>query len=335
MVNRNQMYGYILHNKGLLTNTPSGRTNIDHDNDTTTTAIDDDDSPETSKEVQDLTDTRGIAKVIYNAGDSTSAEVVASISVIDENNRVIDLQDVIFSIRGGPSRTPDDTPDEDDEEDEEDEEDDTTVTGNPISFSPAQGLTGAPGAVVTLRVAAGTATVIVTGDNAFNVEGGSISGTSTDRSVTLPTVESLYTLTLTAPGYTPTRVLVTVSGTATPGAGTGAGTATGTLSIALAGARSGNQQGFRCQRSLPRAAIGCHTLRCHESSNGHNPCGWEFRDTGRDVTHHDRCSHGDCQCYGIWYRFGYSPCDRKPTATTGAATATATCWTGESRPSRE
>ncbi len=82
--------------RGILTDTPSGRTGI-----TVGGTPMDDDNVETGKDVEEITDSDGIAKVIYNTGDSsTGAEVVASISVI-EGGRVIDLQEVIFNIRGG------------------------------------------------------------------------------------------------------------------------------------------------------------------------------------------------------------------------------------------
>ena len=70
--------------KGLLTNTPSSG------------------GPVTSKEVTDVTDPSGRAHVVYNLGESSgSAEVVATISVLDDDDNPTYFQEVIFNVRGG------------------------------------------------------------------------------------------------------------------------------------------------------------------------------------------------------------------------------------------
>ena len=67
-----------------------------------------------SKETAATTDANGLARVIYNAGDSSgNAEVIASITGIDDrgttgdtsDDRVIQLQEVIFNVRGGATRS--------------------------------------------------------------------------------------------------------------------------------------------------------------------------------------------------------------------------------------
>ena len=79
----------------------------------------------------------------------------------------------------------------------DDTERDTTPT---VSVSPTS-LSGAPGTPQALTVSAGTTDVRVQGDAAFRSAGGTLSGTGTARSVTLPNRVGTYSLTVSASGY--------------------------------------------------------------------------------------------------------------------------------------
>ena len=187
---------------------------------------------EMGKVVDDRTDSRGRAHVIYDLGDYTGgAEVTASIRDTVSNTR----REISFSIRGGGStRSPapdEDDEEEDDEDDEEDEEDDGTLIVFPSSLS------GAPGAVVPLSVGPSTAAITVVGDVAFIFGGGLVSGTATARNVTLPDTAASYNLTVSASGYDDVIVPVTV--------GTGTPTGDGSLTITTVGNRVGTQQQIR------------------------------------------------------------------------------------------
>ncbi len=205
-------------------------------------------APTPADSVMDITNLLGIAQVIYDP-QGISGTLQLSVSLPDAGTQTTPDNTAktirrTFNVRGGASPAPPPEDDEDEEDDEEEEdEDDTTPTGNTISVSTSS-LTGGTGEVVELRVLAGTAAtpVTVTGDPTFITAGGLVSGTGVTRSITLPTTEGFYSLTVSATNYDPETVLVTVSGAAPAGPGSAV---TGTLSITLAGARSGNQQGIQ------------------------------------------------------------------------------------------
>ena len=197
---------------------------------------------DTTEIVKDTTNAEGEAVAIYDPGTSTGdLQILVSIPAQGTATNVVANTKTIrksFFVRGGRDTTTRQPPVQ---QDEEEEEEDTTPTGNTISVSTSS-LTGGTGEVVELRVLAGTATVTVTGDSTFILQGGLVSGTGTTRSITLPTAEGFYSLTVSAPNYDSETVLVTVSGAAPAGTGSAV---TGTLSITLSGARSGNQQAIQ------------------------------------------------------------------------------------------
>ena len=174
------------------------------------------------KDVDDLTDSRGRAHVIYDLGDYTGgAEVTASIR--EGNVR----REILFSIRGGGStRPPPTTP--------------TTPT-TPATVTPS----------LTISVT-GTGTTRAATVTATNVQGANVPGlavalsgtalttprvatTGTPETVTLPSTAGDYTLLATAPGFTVARVNLTVAAAPQPG----------TLTIERVGDRIGNQQSIR------------------------------------------------------------------------------------------
>ena len=203
--------------RGILTDTPSGRTTIDHDGDSETAALDDD-TVETGKDVAEITDSDGLAKVIYNTGDSsTGAEVVASISVI-EGGRVIDLQEVIFSIRGGTgSRGGGGDPDPPAPTTRGSLNIATSGTGNTrtVTVTASRAGTAAPGISVVLNVNNGARLSRTSG------------GSPLTSTLTLPATAGDYTLTATTthPDYTGDSETITV-------------TLPGTLSLELVGSEN-------------------------------------------------------------------------------------------------
>ena len=161
------------------------------------------------------TDVNGQASIRYRALKGGGKQTVSA-SIIED-----DYQSVIFTINGAPSR---DTGDDDDD-------DDNQPITRTISISPST-ITGAPETTQTLTVSAGTATVRVADASAFTAAGGTISGSGTTRSITLPdTPGSNYSITFSASGYTEVTVPVIVT----------APLANGTLTPTL-GTRTGNQQ---------------------------------------------------------------------------------------------
>ena len=193
--------------RGLLTNTPANPGESDDLEDPDTLAA------VTSKDVVDKTGPLGKAKVIYNAGDSsTGAEVVASISVIETGGRVIDLQEVIFNIRGGTGNQ---------QQNQQNQQNQQTLT-NRLAISPTS-ISGDPDDTETVTVTAlDTNNAVVNGvpvtlsvPSAFTTAGGSATSTSGDTpftsTLTLPDTADTYILTATAGGYSSAQTVITVT----------------------------------------------------------------------------------------------------------------------------
>ena len=108
------------------------------------------------------------------------------------------------------------------------------TVNNTISVSPSS-ISGAPGTTSDITVTAGSATVRVAGSSGFTSAGGTVSGTGSVRTITLPNTAGDYILTASASGYLDRTISVTVAAPLPPG----------TLTITTVGARVGNQQGVR------------------------------------------------------------------------------------------
>ena len=194
--------------------------NVDTDNDDDI----DEDSPGSNVRVD--TDASGRASVNYYVGSSSGVRKIDAIILIDPDE--IPTTSETFTINvGGAREVRDDEEDEDTEEEEEEEEEETlgTITAAPPS------LDGEPGEVVTLNVAAGTATVNVFGSSTFTSAGGTVTAVGNILSVRLPNRAGTYSLTLRADGYNDRSVAVEVTD-ATPG----------TLSITRVGSPVNGQQ---------------------------------------------------------------------------------------------
>ena len=168
------------------------------------------------------TNSSGMASVRYLAAEKSGAQKVTA--TLEEGSRRFRT----FTINGAPSSGGGGGSGDDDDDD-----DNQPITRT-ISTSPSS-ITGAVGTTQTLIVSAGTATVRVVSDSAltaFITAGGTISGSGTSRSITLPdTPGSNYAITFGASGYDEVTVPITVT----------APLANGTLTPTL-GTRSGNQQ---------------------------------------------------------------------------------------------
>ena len=105
------------------------------------------------------------------------------------------------------------------------------TVNNTISVSNTS-LSGAPGTTSDITIGAGTATVRVQGSSGFTSAGGTVSGSGTVRTITLPRTAGNYFLTVSASGYTDRQISVTVE----------APQALGTLTVSKDGAQTGLQQ---------------------------------------------------------------------------------------------
>ena len=180
------------------------------------------------KRVWSITNGSGQAEVMYYQDPGSGSDTV-TVAISGDNYE----REVVFSINGSSTRVI--TPPDDDDDDEEEEEDDRTITVRPASLS------GAAGAVVPLGLLPTTATFTVTGNSAFTSAGGVVRGTGALRDVRLPNTAGtgIYSLTVSASGYTTKTISVTVTAAApapapTPGSGT--------LSIRTIGTATNGQQ---------------------------------------------------------------------------------------------
>ena len=162
---------------------------------------------------------------VYLKVNQTDNEVVAAIAGRDLRTHGKTL---VFKYTGSDRRTATTNSNQQNQQNQQQQQS-NTISASPTSISGAQGSTQ------TLTVSAGTATVGIVPSSDFLSAGGSVSGSGTTRTITLPNTASTYSLTLSALGYTTRSVFVTVTAPQPPG----------TLTITTIGTRVGNQQGIR------------------------------------------------------------------------------------------
>ena len=209
--------------------------------------LDDSDSTERRRDI--ITDNSGEASVRYLAAEKSGAQRVTA--TLEKGSRRFKT----FTING-PASARIITVNTGDDDDDEEEEEEGTITVDPTS------LRGETGARVSLTVDPSTIPVTITG-SAFTSAGGLFvpTQTSATRNLILPNTAASYTLTLSARGYEPVDVPVTVTGPSQEPSRTASTSGTLSVSGPISGAPGTAISVTVRARDTANAAVGSLSIR--------------------------------------------------------------------------